>query len=504
MNPLLKKLLAPRYEYLTLDRDFRILEASLGAPRFADCPDEVKWGNDIRVPFPELIGVEETLIDILEGWQINFQLKGVARSSEPSSPLYIDLYVSEYSNQEASEKRLIVLLEDATERMVLQQTLAQRTNEASLLFSSLTASKNYIDRIITSMADALLVTNASGIIKTINQCTQDLFGYNQEELIDQPISRLINDDTFLSRINQLSSLSPGEFVKDVEVVCQTKSGESIVVAFSCSAIQTEIEGIQNFVYIGRDISDRKRVEAEMMKALERERELRELKSDFVSMASHEFRTPLATIFSSAELLEAYGHKWPEEKKLKHYHRIESAVQRMTELLDDVLLFSKAEAGKLEFNPKPLVLKNFCSDLVEEIQLGIGENHKITFVYSGPCNNACMDEKLLLHILTNLLTNAIKYSPQDTTVLFGCSCENREVIFEIKDEGIGIPPEDQKRLFESFHRAKNVGAIPGTGLGLAIVQKSVELHGGRIACTSEVGVGTTFRVTLPLNNESKTQ
>jgi signal transduction histidine kinase len=113
----------------------------------------------------------------------------------------------------------------------------------------------------------------------------------------------------------------------------------------------------------------------------------------------------------------------------------------------------------------------------------------------------MDEKLLLHILTNLLTNAIKYSPQDTTVLFGCSCENQEVIFEIKDEGIGIPPEDQKRLFESFHRAKNVGAIPGTGLGLAIVQKSVELHGGRITCTSEVGVGTTFRVTLPLNKET---
>ena len=503
MNPLLKKLLAPRYEYLTLDRDFRILEASSGAHRFADCPDEVKIGNDVRAFFPEMIGFEETLTDILEGRKLNFELKGVARYSDFSSPFYIDLYISEYSNQEFSEKRLILLLEDATERMVLQQTLAQRTNEASLLLSSLTASKNYIDRIITSMADALLVTTASGIIKTINQCSQDLFGYSQEELINQPISRVINDEGFLRKINQLSSLSPGEFVKDVEVVCQTKSGENVVVAFSCSAIQTEIEGIQNFVYIGRDISDRKGVEAEMMKALERERELRELKSDFVSMASHEFRTPLTTIFSSAELLQHYSQTWPEDKKLKHYNRIEAAVKRMTKLLDDVLLYSKAESGKLEFNPKPLVLKNFCSDLVEEIQLGIGENHKLNFVYLGPCNNACMDEKLLLHILTNLLTNAIKYSPQDTTVLFGCSCENQEVIFEIKDEGIGIPPEDQKRLFESFHRAKNVGAIPGTGLGLAIVQKSVELHGGRITCTSEVGVGTTFRVTLPLNNESKT-
>jgi signal transduction histidine kinase len=288
-------------------------------------------------------------------------------------------------------------------------------------------------------------------------------------------------------------------LKDVEVICQTKTGEEIPIAFSCSAIPTEIEGLEHFVYIGRDISDRKRVEAEMIKALERERELRELKSCFVSMASHEFRTPLTTIVSSTELLEIYGQKWTEDKKQKHYQRIEAAVDRMTNLLDDVLLFSKVEAGKLEFNPKPLVLKDFCSDLVEELQLGIGVNHKLTFVYSGPCQNACMDEKLLMHILGNLLSNAIKYSPQDTTILFGCYCNEEEVIFEVKDEGIGIPTEDQGRLFESFHRAKNVGNIPGTGLGLAIVRNSVDLHGGRIIVESEPGVGTTFKVILPLDS-----
>jgi signal transduction histidine kinase len=217
------------------------------------------------------------------------------------------------------------------------------------------------------------------------------------------------------------------------------------------------------------------------------------------MASHEFRTPLTTIVSSTELLEIYGQKWTEDKKQKHYQRIEAAVDRMTSLLDDVLLFSKVEAGKLEFNPKPLVLKKFCSDLVEELQLGIGVNHKLTFVYSSPCQNACMDEKLLMHILGNLLSNAIKYSPQDTTILFGCYCNEEEVIFEVKDEGIGIPTEDQGRLFESFHRAKNVGNIPGTGLGLAIVRNSVDLHGGRIIVESEAGVGTTFKVILPLDS-----
>ena len=502
MNNLIKKIIAPRYEYLILTRNLSIVEISSGAQRFVDNSHELDLENDVRTLFPELVGIEETLIDIVEGRKTNFELKGVDRSQDSSSPLYIDLYISEYSPQDDIETQLIVLLEDATERMILQQTLSQRTNEANLLLSSLTVSKNYIDRIINSMADALLVTTASGIIKTVNGFAQKLFGYSQEEFLNMPVSRLITDEGFFKEINYLSTLAPGEFAKDVEVVCQNKAGEKICVAFSCSAIQTEVEGLQNFVYIGRDISDRKRVEAEMIKALEHERELRELKNGFVSMASHELRTPLTSIFSSTELLENYGHKWPEDKKLKHYHRIEAAVIRMTALLDDVLLFSKAEAGKLEFNPTPLILKNFCSDLVEEIQLGIGKNHRITFIYSGPCSNACMDEKILLHILTNLLTNAIKYSPNETAVFFSCSCKDGEVTFEIKDQGIGIPPEDQPRLFESFHRANNVGNIPGTGLGLAIVQKSVELHSGKITFTSEVGVGTTFRVMLPLNTKSQ--
>jgi PAS domain S-box-containing protein len=499
MNPLFQKILEQRYEYLILDRNLRILEISYGTRRFADSPDALALDKDVRDSFPELIGVEDTVVDILEGREIHFELKGIARSIAPDSPFYLDLYISAYSNSESLDNQLVVLLEDATERMVLQQSLAQRTNETNLLINSLSASKNYIDRIIASMADALIVTTASGIIKTVNQFAQDLFGYSQKELINQPIRNLIPNDRFLETTRAMSASNPGEFIKDVEVICQTRTGEQICISFSCSAIKTEIEGLQNFVYIGRDISDRKRVEAQMMQALERERELRELKADFVSMASHEFRTPLTAIFSSTELLQYYGNIWPEDKKLKHYNRIEAAVKRMTALLDDVLLYSKAEAGKLEFNPTPLVLKKLCSDLVEELQLGIGENHKITWVYSGLCHDIWMDEKLLLHILTNLLSNAIKYSPPGTTVFFSCSCENAEVIFEIKDEGIGIPPEDQARLFESFYRAKNVEDIPGTGLGLAIVKKSVELHGGRITVNSEVGVGTTFRVTLPLTS-----
>lgn len=511
MNSLTKKLLVPRHEYLILDGNLSILETSYEVKRFAEHPDELSSGKDIRLFFPEIIGLEETLLDILEGRQLSFELKGIARSngqklvnpaqSTPNLPLYFDLYINGYCEQETFENQLVVLLQDATERMTLQQTLVHQANEATLLLNALVVSQNYIDRIITSMADALLVTTETGIIITVNQATQALFGYNQEELIGKSIFNLIAEEKALQEITIFSSSASIESSNNLEVICQKKSGETIAIAFSCSVIPTETKGLRNFVYVGRDITERKRAEAEIIEALEREKELRELKSRFISMTSHEFRTPLTSILSSTELLEIFCHKWTEDKKIKHFNRIKSSVQQMTQLLEDILLLSKAESGKLEFNPKPLKVESFCKDLVEIIQFGIGANHNIDFIYSGQKFNTCLDERLLQHILNNLLTNAVKYSPQSTTVHFSCQCLEREVIFEIQDEGIGIPLEDQKQLFESFHRATNVGNIPGTGLGLAIVQYAIELHGGKIAFTSEAGVGTTFQVTLPLNPDS---
>lgn len=249
----------------------------------------------------------------------------------------------------------------------------------------------------------------------------------------------------------------------------------------------------------RDITERKRVETDIRNALEKEKELGELKSRFVTMASHEFRTPLATILSSSELLEYYSHKWSEEKKIKHQQRIQSSVKHMTNLLDDVLLIGKAEAGKLEFQPKLLDIIQFCSDLVEEVQVTT-QSHTIIFYPQDQLDkiSGLIDEKLLRHIITNLLTNAVKYSPQGKEVIFNLNCDRDRAIFSIQDGGIGISVEDKQQLFESFHRGKNVSNIPGTGLGLAIVKKSVDLHGGTINVDSQLDVGTTFTVTLPLN------
>jgi len=255
--------------------------------------------------------------------------------------------------------------------------------------------------------------------------------------------------------------------------------------------------------IVRDITKRKQAEAELHGALEKEKQLNELKSRFISMASHEFRTPLTTILGSAELLKHYSHKWTEEKKIVHFERIYSNVQHIAQLLDDILLIGQVEAGKLEFNPEPLDVVQFCSSLVEELQLSASSEHPIIFTCQFSGLEGCLDEKLLRHILSNLLINAIKYSPTSSTVNFELICQNDWAIFKIQDSGIGIPLEDQERLFESFHRAKNVGNIPGTGLGLAIVKRAVDLHGGKITVKSEVGVGTTFTVIIPLNTQRQT-
>jgi signal transduction histidine kinase len=263
----------------------------------------------------------------------------------------------------------------------------------------------------------------------------------------------------------------------------------------------------NYTYwvgIQRDITNRKQAEAEMQKALAKERELSELKSRFVSTTSHEFRTPLSTILSSADLLEFYAQQGNLERYQDHLHRIQTAALNMNHLLNDILVIEKAEAHKLNLDPVDLNLRDFCTALVEEMQLNDQGYHQLVFQVQradGVLDQeapipAHMDEKLLRQIFTNLLGNALKYSALGTTVHFTLSCEIDRVVVTVRDEGIGIPPEDQERLFEPFHRGTNVGAISGNGLGLAIVKQSLDLHQGTIAIQSTLNQGTTATVTLP--------
>jgi PAS domain S-box-containing protein len=251
-----------------------------------------------------------------------------------------------------------------------------------------------------------------------------------------------------------------------------------------------------------DIDDRKRAEAELLVAVQREKELSEMKSKFVATASHEFRTPLATMLSSAELLEHYSESLGQEEKRNLLQTIQSSAKRMSEMIDDVLTLGRAESGVLKLNLGPTNLRELCGRVVSEFRIAQGKQHVITLDDRFDRLEAMMDERLLRHILNNLLSNAVKYSPPGSEVTFSLERREEKAAIEIQDRGIGIPPEDQPRMFESFHRASNVENRPGTGLGLAIVKKAVELHGGEISLKSAVGSGTRFTVMLPLRQANQ--
>jgi signal transduction histidine kinase len=251
-----------------------------------------------------------------------------------------------------------------------------------------------------------------------------------------------------------------------------------------------------------DVNARKVAEVEVRRALEAERDLNQMKSQFVSMTSHEFRTPLTTILASAEALEHYGERWGPDKSRSYLQRIQNMVHHLTELLESVLILGQADAGRLKFQPAWLDLEQFCSGLVEEMSLNLRQDQSISFqTVDRPSIGYLLelDEKLLRHILSNLLSNALKYSPEGGIVRLRLAYGAETVQLSVQDRGIGIPAADLDRLFESFHRAGTVGTIPGTGLGLTIVQRSVALHGGQIHVASIQGEGTTFTVTLPIRN-----
>lgn len=236
------------------------------------------------------------------------------------------------------------------------------------------------------------------------------------------------------------------------------------------------------------------------KALEKEQALNQMKSQFISMISHEFRNPLTGILGLADLLLQYEGNFSKDKKTQYLNCIHDSAYRMLDLVRNLLLIGKSEAINLEINSTFLNLKFFCQQMLREMELyeNTHTQHQfILFCHGEENTEVFLDEKLLRHILTNLLSNASKYSLPNSKVILALFVESDRAIFKVQDEGIGIPTEAQERLFELFYRADNVGSIPGTGLGLAIVKKYVDLLNGEINIESKVGVGTTITVKIPL-------
>ncbi|MGC1392760.1 MAG: ATP-binding protein [Coleofasciculaceae cyanobacterium] len=382
----------------------------------------------------------------------------------------------------------------------LHQKLQIELAERKQVEEALRQSEARYRAIVEDQTELICRFKPNGILTFVNDAYCRYFNKQRCELIGQEfLPTMPSQDRELISKN-FRSLSPGHPINTYEHRIILPSGEIRWQQWSDRAVFDDQGNFIECQAVGRDITQLKQAEFDIRMALEKEREVSELRSSFVALVSHEFRTPLTIIQSSTDLLENYNHKLSDEKKYKLFGRVQGAVRRMTNLLEDVLLIGKAEAGKLNFQPSLMNLLAFCRDIVENLQMSISSRHAIDFFMHGNCGDVIMDEKLLGHILTNLLSNAIKYSPQGGIVKFDVICSPETTCFLIQDHGIGIPKPDLEKLFESFRRASNVGSIPGTGLGLAIIKKCVDLHGGQIDIESEIGVGTTFTVTLPCHGK----
>lgn len=343
--------------------------------------------------------------------------------------------------------------------------------------------------------DAILIETDEQIVFGNSAAVTLLKASTPEDLIGQSVLAYIHPDDraiaeqWIGQVRQEGRpavqieqrwVIPGDIVIDVETtaapfVYHNQAAQQIVI---------------------RDITQRKRLEEGTLLALQNERDLNSLKSNFVSMVSHEFRNPLATIRTFIELFEGYNQNLSEERRSQYFHLIKAEIAHMLQLLDEVLILGQAESGGLRYEPDFILLGDLCQELVETLKLRVGETHHIAFQADDFSTPVEIDAALLRHILSNLLSNAVKYSPENSRIIFRVFAQGKSLIFQVQDQGIGIPSQDYQHLFETFYRARNVGKIQGTGLGLAIVKKCVDLHGGTIQIDSEVGRGTTVTVSLP--------
>ncbi|MEO8147819.1 MAG: PAS domain-containing sensor histidine kinase [Bacteroidia bacterium] len=367
---------------------------------------------------------------------------------------------------------------------------------------------------------AILVVSKDGHIELINPCAEKLFGYSNAELIAQPLEILIPVNLRQKHVHHRE----GYFIKPkarpmgpgIDLLAQKKDGHVFPVEISLGYYQ--LKGEMLAVAFVTDITERKAMEGELKEAneelekkviqrtlelteaLEREIELNEMKSRFVSMASHEFRTPLSAVLSSVSLIESYKAQEHEEKRTKHIERIKSSVRNLTDILNNFLSLDKLEQGKIEVENMIFDFNEFIEEIMDEMDGMLKKKkQKINYSHNGQIE-IMQDKKILRNIMFNLLSNAMKYSADEKEIDITVGLNKDRLSIAVKDYGIGIPEEEQKNMFKNFFRAHNTINIQGTGLGLIIVKKYVDLFNGTITFESKQGIGTTFTVEIPRNSK----
>lgn len=358
--------------------------------------------------------------------------------------------------------------------------------------------------IVDIAGDAIIATNRDQKIVLFNRAAEAIFGYQENEVIGQPLDILLP-----KRFAERHSHHVDSFIGAPEtarymharsdISALRKDGTEFLAEASISKLE---RGDQTFLMvILRDVTDRRKAEDELRKALDKQKEISDLKSRLISIISHELRTPLAIIQSSTELLERYEDRMTLERKQECYQHITEQVMQLSDLVEDTLTVTRADVVGLRFTPQPDNLERFCYGIVSNFELADNGAHRFVYTVDCPSTVVLFDKKLLWQSLNNLLSNAIKYSPNGGSIYIHLMCDSKRIQIQVRDEGMGIPEADQKELFANFHRGSNVAHIHGTGLGLVIARQAAVAHGGDLSFESQEGVGTTFTITIPLSQSS---
>ncbi|HIK03972.1 MAG TPA: CHASE3 domain-containing protein [Trichormus sp. M33_DOE_039] len=405
------------------------------------------------------------------------------------------------------------------------QTLNTLTNFYAAMTAAESARRGYI--FLGSNQDLQRYHNAvSNMQSELNLLQEQIhFSVSQEQrllrlnslvnqrlmLLAQSIELYQKDKTTLSLQNEITNRSVQYREKILVIVAEIKAEEQDYLQTSLEQSKKSIHFRISIEILGTILSllvilglfvllEQQRIKHEKIKDLEsslaQEKKLGDLKVQLFSMISHEFRTPLSVILLSSQVLRESLESLVDENQLQNLDRIQSATKLMNHILTDILTLTRAEAGKLDFKPQLINIENFCLNLVEDLQLFGINKCTIVLINKSSQFRVSLDEKLVYSILTNLLLNAMKYSDSQKEIYLLLKCQATATFFQVIDKGIGIPPDEQQKIYEPFYRCRNVENIAGTGLGLAVVKKCVEQHKGEISVDSELGVGTTFSVKIP--------
>lgn len=462
-------------------------------------------------------------------------------NTEKNVPLYLEATLS--SPPLNTSNYLLITFNDITQQKGVQGQLLK--------------SRNTLEAVISTAVDGIIIINRRGLVQMMNQAAQKLFGYDEAEVINHNIKMLMPEphrtkhDTYLHNYHQTSQARIIGIGREVDgqkkdgtlfpirlAVSEVKAGQETLYVGVIHDLTEQKKAEQKIINLNREleqkveertekltevvnrlllsnikleqeVKEKEAAEAALLKneqelkvALEKEKELNELKSRFVAMASHEFRTPLTTIASSAELISVYTEDNQQIKRLKHLKRIQSAVTNLTGVLGDFLSLSKLEEGKIHSQPITFNLEELLHEAVEDMASLLKPGQHVIKSYQNIDKEIWLDKKLLKNICINLLSNSIKYSGKDSNIWFNAYIEGQKFYASIEDEGIGIPEEDQKHLFSRFFRAENAMNIQGTGLGLNIVKRYIDLLNGDIRFESIQGKGTTFYFEILLPDKHK--